>query len=579
MSVTGPETVVEGSAATFTVSLSGGTGSMPVVVDYSTADSTATAGKDYTAPSGKLTIAAGGESGTFRIQTTEDKVVDPHETLVVKLTGVSTAAGAARVGSPRTASTTIVDPVYESINRVNEAVLPGVARAAAASNLDAVSRRMELAAPGAAPMTSADLAGLTGLYRALQANERALQDGTFDLAQVLGGSSFLMPLSSHDGMEGPGIGFAVWGSGDFRGLSGGDPDAADVDWEGSAWSARLGADMRFIDSLLAGLAVSWAGSALDYEDDTGGADMSGTYGSSLISVHPYVGWTTPDFGLWATGGLGWGDVTIDDSVADAQTAGLTQWSVGAGASVTVLATDAMIAGGTTALKLKGEGFFAGATVAESEARTIDELTVDVNQARAAVEASHAQRFAGGGTLTPALEVGARFDGGDGETGAGVEVGGGLSYADSGLAVEARGRVLVLHGGNYGEWGLSGLFQYDPGTAGHGLMVSVRPAWGATVSGVAGLWEHGTLDLLGGNNPAGGRVEAEIGYGLSVFGAAGVLTPYAGATLTGAGTGSLSLGGRLQLAPAFEVSLEALRQQSDLDTTPEHGLTLEGTINW
>ena len=142
--------------------------------------------------------------------------------------------------------------------------------------------------------------------------------------------------------------------------AGGDPDADDVDWGGSAWSARLGADMRFIDSLLTGLVVSWTGSALDYEDDTGGADLSGTYGSSLISVHPYVGWTMPDFGVWAAGGLGWGEDTASTTPRwTRRRAGLSQWSLGAGASVTVLATDwFMIAGGTTALKLKGEGFLA-----------------------------------------------------------------------------------------------------------------------------------------------------------------------------------------------------------------------------
>ena len=578
VTVTGPKTVPEGEAATYTVSLNGGTGSMEVAVEYSTADSTATAGKDYTAPSGQLTIAAGDKRGTIRIPTLADKELDPHETVVVKLTGVATVAGTVSLGSPRTASTTIVDPIYESINRVNRAVLPGVARAAAASTLEAVGRRMELAAPAGAPMAQVDLAGLTGLYRALQANERALQDGTYDLAKVLGGSSFLLPLSSHDEMADSGVGFAVWGSGDFRGIGGGDPDADDVDWDGSTWSARLGADMRFIDSLITGLAVSWTGSALDYEDDTGGAGMSGTYGSSLVSVHPYVGWTAPDFGLWAGGGLGWGGIQITDSETETQESGLTQWSLGGGANVALLSTEWFIEGGTTAIKLKADGFLAAATVEENEERTIDELTVNVNQARASVEASHAQRFAGGGVLTPALEVGARIDGGDGDSGFGMEVGGGLSYADSGITVEGRGRALLFRD-NYGEWGLSGLFQYDPGTAGQGLMVSVRPAFGATASGVAGLWEHGTLDLLTGAGQPGGRVEAEIGYGLSVFGAAGVLTPYAGATLTDAGTGSISLGGRLQLAPAFEMSLEALRQQSDLDTAPDHGITLEGTLSW
>ena len=582
-SVTAPETVAEGEAARFTVSLGGGTGSAAVEVSYSLGG-TAKAPADYTAPSPTMVmIQAGQQTATITIQTKTDKVLEPDETLVVTLTEATTTAGRARVGSPRSATTRIEDPVFHSINRVNQALLPGVTRASAAGALEAVSARMAQAAQGDPPAGAADLAGLTGLYRALQANERALQDGSYDLAQVLGGSSFLVPLSSHDPAAGSGVGVAVWGGGDFRAIDGGDADADDVDWDGSVWSARLGADLRFVDSLLTGLAVSWTSGGLDYVDQLAPTEREGTYASWLISAYPYVGWTTPGFGLWATGGFGWGGVSIDDADEDIepQEADLTQWSLGAGASVTVLSTESFIAGGTTALKLKAEGFLAGATVAENEDKTIAELSVGVNQARAAIEASHAQHFAGGGSLKPSLEIGGRFDGGDGETGAGLEVGGGLTYADpgSGLTVAAGGRGLLIHGGNYGEWGLSGLIQLDPNAAGYGLMMSVRPTWGVTVSGVNGLWEHGTFDLLAGGQP-GGSVEAEIGYGLPAFGTVGVLTPFAGASLTDAGAHSLSLGGRLELGPAFGLILEAERSDSaNPDTEPVYDVTLEGSFRW
>ena len=583
VSVTAPKTVDEGDVARFTVTLGGGTGSAPVGVTYSLGG-TAKAPADYTTPSPTMvSIPAGQQTATIEIQTKTDKVLEPDETLVVTLTEASTTAGSAAVGSPKSATTAIQDPVYHSINRVNQTLLPGITRASAAGALEAVSARMALAAQGDPSAATADL---TGLYRALQANEQALQDGTYDLARVLGGSSFLVPLSSHDGDSGGGVGAAVWGGGDFRAISGGDADADDVDWDGSVWSARLGADLRFVDSLLTGLAVSWTSGGLDYVDQLAPTDREGTYASWLISAHPYVGWTTPDFGLWATGGFGWGGVTIDDSDEDmeAQEADLTQWSVGAGASVTVLSTESFIAGGTTALKLKAEGFLAGATVAENEDKTIAELTVGVNQARAAIEASHAQHFAGGGSLRPSLEIGGRFDGGDGETGAGLEVGGGLTYADpgSGLTVAAGiGRGTAdPRDGNYGEWGLSGLIQLDPNAAGHGLMMSVRPTWGVTVSGVNGLWEHGTFDLLAGGNQPGGSVEAEIGYGLPAFGTVGVLTPFAGASLTDAGAHSLSLGGRLELGPAFDLILEAERSDSaNPDTEPVYDVTLEGSFRW
>ena len=73
----------------------------------------------------------------------------------------------------------------------------------------------------------------------------------------------------------------------------------------------------------------------------------------------------------------------------------------------------------------------------------------------------------GGALTPSLEVGLRHDGGDAETGTGIEVGGGLSYTDPalgltdpvlGLTLDAKVRGLAAHeDADYAEWGASGGF--------------------------------------------------------------------------------------------------------------------------
>ena len=106
--------VLEGSSATFTVSLTGGTGSADVAVAY-TVNGTATGGADYTAPSGSLTIAAGRSSGTISIQTTADSVLDPGETVIVTLTGASTAAGTA-THDATPATTTITDGGMETVS-------------------------------------------------------------------------------------------------------------------------------------------------------------------------------------------------------------------------------------------------------------------------------------------------------------------------------------------------------------------------------------------------------------------------------------------------------------------------------
>ena len=100
-------TVVEGNDATFTVAVDGGTSTAPVPVTYTVAG-TATAGTDYTAPSGTLTLEAAAASGTITIATRTDTVLDPGETLVVTLSGASTSTGAV-TAVPTAAQTTIGD--------------------------------------------------------------------------------------------------------------------------------------------------------------------------------------------------------------------------------------------------------------------------------------------------------------------------------------------------------------------------------------------------------------------------------------------------------------------------------------
>ena len=100
-------TVTEDQSATFTVTLTGGTSTAEVIVGYSLLG-TATAGDDYEAPSGKLTIGAALGSGQIAIKTLQDNVLDRGETLEVRLDSATTD-GAATV-SETTAKTTITDP-------------------------------------------------------------------------------------------------------------------------------------------------------------------------------------------------------------------------------------------------------------------------------------------------------------------------------------------------------------------------------------------------------------------------------------------------------------------------------------
>ena len=102
--------VNEGDDAEFTVTLTGGTSTAAVEVNYAVdTSSTATSGDDYTAPSGKLTITAGASSGTITIETLTDQVLDPGETVVLKLTAARSGTRTVTVDATATKTTTIDD--------------------------------------------------------------------------------------------------------------------------------------------------------------------------------------------------------------------------------------------------------------------------------------------------------------------------------------------------------------------------------------------------------------------------------------------------------------------------------------
>ena len=242
-----------------------------------------------------------------------------------------------------------------------------------------------------------------------------------------------------------------------------------------------------------------------------------------------------------------------------------------------MSSDRFIGGGTTSLLLKAEGAFTKAEVDGSE--TLESTTVNVGRQRLTLEGVFDQRLASGATLSPSLELGVRNDSGDGETGTGVETGGGLRYSDpsSGLTVEGRARTLLSHSGDYEEWGVSGLLRIAPGGSGQGLALVVRPAWGQTGSGVNQLWETGVTAGVSPDNQA--RLDAEVGYGFGAVHGLGLVTPYTGLGLTDGGTRSWRTGARWQLATAASVSLEGSLYEAANDDGPGHGLMLRGALRW
>ena len=90
------------------------------------------------------------------------------------------------------------------------------------------------------------------------------------------------------------------------------------------------------------------------------------------------------------------------------------------------------------LVLKTDAFFV--RMESDRARNSAATAADASRVRLVLEGGRAFALSETATLRPTLELGVRHDGGDAETGTGLEIGGGIAWTDaaSGLSVEARG---------------------------------------------------------------------------------------------------------------------------------------------
>ena len=469
--------------------------------------------------------------------------------------------------------TGVYPPARDRIGQVNRVLLPAVSRAILSSTVNAVSDRVNSRLSSPSPPTARlNLGGASNTPVAPTTATKATGDGRTDLARFLARSSFVLNAFGNSPS-----GLALWGHGAYRNLSG---DTDGIDWEGNVVSGHFGSDVLLKRNVLAGLSLSHSKGTLDYTERIGVDSRQGDHETTLTSLHPYAGWMLDSgIGVWAMAGHGWGRVRINhDDAEDTSASDLTQWSGAVGANGTVYSSSELLPGGETAVALKGEGALARAEVHGSA--DIDELTSTVSRLRVALEGKHTRRFDSGGLLTPSVELGVLADGGTGETGAGLEVGGGLRYREPslGLTVEARGRTLIAHGGEYEEWAAGGSLRLDPGVSGQGLSVSLAPSWGLWRSGIDRLWERGLTETGTGSPDPAMRMAGELSYGLFAFRGAGVLTPYIGFSRSGGSAREYRTGARLRTASSLTLALQGTRRERT-DESIEHGVTVQAALRW
>ena len=451
-----------------------------VTVDYATSNGTATAGADYTATSGTLRFAAGEQSKSVSVAVLDDDHDEGEETVTLTLSNASgaritdgTATGTIKNRDPlprallarfgRTAAVHVVEHVEERIAAprapgvegrfAGRELRPGMEREIALNVLSQLGASVGGNPVGAGvhdPRAGAPTAGvaalgtpgragggvgmatMTGPMDARAGSDRGLTGrGLFDMGlgggDVLTGSAVAVNRETHGGI------LSFWSRGAQSHFSGRE---GALSLGGDVRTTMVGADYAK-GPLVAGLSLSHSRGLGEYVGVTGGQ-----VASSVTGLYPWLGYQVTDrVSVWGVTGYGAGGLLLTPNGGPALRSGLSMAMAAAGTRGELVAGGA----GGFALAFKADALWVGTSIdgVDGAAGRLAATDAAVSRFRTGLEGSRAYTLAGRLSLRPSVEVGLRHDGGDAETGAGMDVGAGLVMADAatGLAVDVRVRTL------------------------------------------------------------------------------------------------------------------------------------------
>ena len=508
----------------------------------------------------ELTIAAGAttSTGTVTITAVDNDVAAADKTVTISATADNELGGLA---NPVDVALTITENDAVAMEEGRETatkVITEVARSTLSGATTVIGQRFDAALGGPAMLSVADwqvgdiLAADTSLWEQLERwdGDLTMVNRLADGVDLLAQSNFSLPLSSSGGGT-----WSLWGRGDWRGFEG----TTDLgSYEGSQKAGYLGVDKWLNERLMAGLAVSHGTSETNYTIEGEGRRID----TSLTSIWPYLQ-NTMDNGaqLRLVLGFGQGEVEHHPTGEANEKTDLTMRAVSVAGKLPVAQPGDFTLSATAAASLadmKTEGL---ASVA-----AINGLHVSSWNLRAGLEAKH-EGFPVSDTqwtLTPRVALALRQDGGDGVTGTGAELSGGLRLAapDSRFTLDGSAYWLALHSQDgTKEWGASVEARFSPGEGGEGLSLSVEPTWGVPYQAGVLASEDLFEEERRVNNLGRLSLTAHAGYGFEL--PSGLLTPFVELTLPGEAEATRYAAGLNFAAPGgLDAKLSGERQDDD-----------------
>lgn len=485
-------------------------------------------------------VASGAESATGSF------FLVPQENTIAENDAIITLS-AVHQGTPIT--TTLIirddDESTERIQDVNTRLLPDVTRAMISSSVGALQTRLQSHShhPSAMNRFSQDLSSVMMRFQRGRHAHPLFQESR--IASRLQGANLAASIRDR---------LTVWAHADYRSLVG-NGDQYSVDYDGGLTGIHAGVDLSF-DQFLVGVAVSQFFGDLDFTHHGGApqralrTQIDGLYQLNTLTVNPYATWSWSSYStIWAMISLGAGDVEVTDPDVPSEESSTSLNAYALGADFRLLRT----AGGFS-VTAKG-AIWGGQSTLKENLQRIQDLDIGVSRFQLSVEGAYKISFDRNGMLQPFVEAGMRGDGGDGDTGAGLEMGGGarLSLPAIGLRVQGHGHILVVHGSNINEWGIGTVVSFAPRGM-TGPSVEVRSLSGVRLGTPEEIWEDARWFNQHRARPKRTFIDSRIGYGFAV--GSSTVTPYIGII---PGSGGLSqVGAEYRMGSRFSMRVETLR---------------------
>lgn len=398
--------------------------------------------------------------------------------------------------------------------------------------------------------------------------------GLPDGKSLTGNSSFNLAL---DDEEEEGNSVVFWGTGSLASFESELEDSrfSKLNSDGSTVAVSLGFDYWLGKRLLMGVAVSHSSGKSEYRfADTN--DGSGEIEPTLTSATPWLRWKSiSGTEMWAAAGIGTGKAAATHTGGsvemdiDAQIAAIGVWDQIANYRGAVIAAKADAV--TATVSSEGAGEF------------VDGVDSDSRRIRLAAELSSEMLLSYDQRVAYALELGARSDSGEAESGSGVDFAAEVDYADiwSGLKIKGMGSMIVSHSQEgFEEMGLGLEASYDLGNDARGFQVSLMPTWNAPRTSVASaMWEAKSSSLSPTSSAAAG-IQARLGYGMDAMRDGALATVYSD-FLSEEAESRLRLGGSLEGQDALlnRFSLGAYGEVRTRRDRVERSIMVEGSLGF